>query len=139
MRGYGSFRVRQESYRAHRIAWALTRGPVPTEMLVCHTCDNTSCVRPEHLYVGTHADNMRDRHQRGRTARGDRHGSRLHPELVPRGERASHAVLTADAVREIRRLYAGGGHSHCTLAALYDVHPTTVGSILRRTTWAHVA
>jgi len=64
--GYGHFRGVTGRVQAHRQAWELTHGAIPAGMLVCHMCDNTACVRPEHLYIGTHADNMRDMVARGR-------------------------------------------------------------------------
>lgn len=63
-RGYGRFG--HDSRRAHRIAWELTFGPVPDGLLVCHTCDNPPCIRPEHLFLGTDADNARDMVAKGR-------------------------------------------------------------------------
>jgi hypothetical protein len=55
---------------AHRMSWEMHNGPIPDEMHVLHTCDNTRCVRPDHLFLGTHQDNMDDKVVKGRQATG---------------------------------------------------------------------
>jgi hypothetical protein len=81
---------------AHRAVYAEFVAPIPPGMYVLHSCDNRRCVAIEHLRLGTHADNMRDRHERGRTARGERMGA---------------AKLTEAAVLEIRdAVLTTGGH-----------------------------
>lgn len=65
--GYGRVHFRSQATYAHRVAWELTRGrTVPKDMCICHTCDNPACCRPDHLFLGTHANNIRDRDQKGR-------------------------------------------------------------------------
>jgi hypothetical protein len=85
--GYGEVWHDGRLYRAHRLAWELSNGPIPEGLLVLHKCDTPACVNVEHLFIGTHTDNMADRKRKGRQARGEQHGSRTHPESVRRGER----------------------------------------------------
>lgn len=99
--GYGQFRIGGRSVGAHRVAWELTNGPIPNGLHICHHCDNPPCVRPSHLFAGTHSVNMQDAMNKGRAlnlgrflrehpervARGDRSGARLHPESIVRGDR----------------------------------------------------
>lgn len=109
--GYGYFGYANRVGKAHRASWEIHYGPIPQGMLVCHHCDNPSCVRPDHLFLGTDADNMADRYAKGRYVTGERHPNarltdaqvRLIRERAAHGERTS--VLAADfrmSTRQIR-------------------------------------
>lgn len=81
--GYGTLRVRGKMTKAHRFSWELVYGRVPKGLLVCHRCDNPPCCNVEHLFLGTVADNNRDRHSKGRT------------QNLESGRAARHAALRA--------------------------------------------
>lgn len=75
--GYGMIAVGKGGKPAHRVSWQLHKGEIPAVMHVLHRCDTPSCVNPEHLFLGTHTDNMQDCAAKGRS-----HGLLLNPEAV---------------------------------------------------------
>lgn len=121
--GYGIFTwkaMKRGPLGAHRAAWILTHGDIPDGLWVLHHCDNPPCVRLDHLYVGTAADNAYDRTTHGRQVRGE--------------DVASHKLTTGD-VLEIRRRHAAGGITILALAAEYQVSTPVIGAVVRREWW----
>jgi len=135
--GYGAFRSYGRMVYTHRLSYTSLVAPIPEGQDVCHRCDNRPCVRPGHLFVGTRAENMADCARKGRGAVGERNGSVLHPERVPRGERVGSAKLTTAKVLEMRRL-ARAGVTLRAIASRFGVDHTTVWQIVRLKSWAHV-
>jgi hypothetical protein len=145
--GYGQFRsggVGSPTLRAHRAGWAIWHLHMPPDdLLVCHTCDIRLCVRPDHLFLGTPADNSADMVAKARQMRGEAHPNfgknwgRVKPEQRARGERNGASKLTANDVREIRRLYAEKARQ-VDLAAQFGINQTTVSQIVCRKRWTHV-
>lgn len=119
-KNYGMIGVLPSRNRlAHRVSWELHNGPIPQGMKVLHKCDNPPCVRPEHLFLGTHQDNMRDMvsKHRGSTCGGNRR------------------KLSESQVQEIRKRRAAG-EREIDLAAAYNVKRWTIGNIISRRSWA---
>ena len=153
--GYGRAYDGKRGRRAHALALELSTGvPVPLGAYVLHSCDNPPCCNPTHLRRGTAKDNKDDATARGRSKipyvhtpvpenrrpKGDRNGSRKHPERLMRGEAASrlHAAqrkLTVEAVLSIRRGFRGGT-TITELAREYGVGVPQVHRIVNRTRWS---
>ena len=115
--GYGQFGTPDGPRQAHRIAWCLARGPIPDGLQVCHRCDNRLCVRPDHLFLGTQADNMRDMIRKGRAAVRERHP-------MARLSRAQAESIRADT------------RTQQQIADEYGISQTHVGKIKRGLVWA---
>lgn len=129
--GYGQLMVDRRMAYAHRFAYQLAHGAIPPGMFVLHRCDNPRCCNPNHLFLGTHIDNMRDRESKGRSLPVRR------PERLARGERNGSARLTTSRVRAIRCAAADG----CALRQLareHGVSQRAIQNIVRRKVWRHV-
>lgn len=141
--GYGYFGICRDAkpalYRAHRVAWRITFGPIAKGLFVCHSCDNRSCCNPAHLWLGTQADNMRDAARKGRMASGERHPWRIHPERIRRGKWVASAKLVGDEVRAIRLLYGTGRYSYRRMASMFGLGHVTILAIVHRSRWKHIA
>ena len=121
------------SIRAHRYSYERYKGPIPDGSLVCHSCDNPGCVNPEHLWLGSQSDNVKDKIEKNRLGRTGWNLS-LH---APKGEQHHEARLTEEDVRTIRRK-AGEGRTGYQLAKDYRYDPSSIYRILRRETWKNI-
>ena len=122
----GYVRIRRKNHTGsdkpigvHRFIYEECFGDIPDGLMVCHKCDNPTCINPEHLFLGTCKDNMKDCSQKGRTLC---------------GERGTAHKLTEKQVREIRI----SNLSQTKLAVKYNVSQAAIWYIIRRRNWAHV-
>lgn len=121
--GYGLIRDEGVSVGAHRVSWKLNRGLIPEGLCVLHRCDVRPCVNPDHLFLGTRADNTADMMRKGRCrSRG------------LNGERNGFSKLTENQVLEIR---AASG-IQLEIAAKYGIHRGHVSDIRARKVWRHI-
>ena len=145
---YGQIKIEGRMRLAHHVSYELAHGPIPPGVQVLHHCDNPGCVRPDHLFLGTQSDNLRDMVAKGRGLtdeqqsairhpHGDDHWMRSKPERIARGERHGRAKMTAETVQEARRLSADGW-TLARLAERYGVRMSTLSMIIRRVTWRHL-
>ncbi|MDV4166197.1 HNH endonuclease [Rhizobium leguminosarum] len=121
--GYGRMNVSGKPILAHRISYTIHRGQIPKGMVVCHSCDNPNCVNPDHLFLGTQADNVTDMHNKGRAIK-----------RALSGENHGNAKLTEEAVKEIRN----SKESTSSLARKFGVSRAVVYAARERKTWTHI-
>jgi hypothetical protein len=120
--GYGIFPVRGRNVLAHRFAYELQRGPIPIGAHVLHHCDRRACVREDHLFTGSHRDNMAEMVSKSRN---------------PRGERMGNTRLTDADAQRIRELHRQGLRPK-QLGTMFGVAPAVIGNIVARRTWKHL-
>lgn len=134
--GYASFWYNGSPRPAHRISYELFIGTIPQGMHVLHKCDNPSCVNPEHLFIGTHSDNMIDKKAKGRVVShyGEDHWSRSKPESVRRGSRHPNSILTDSDVLFIRQ----STEQTSVLCKKFGVERSTIKKIRSGASWKHL-
>lgn len=120
--GYGVKGKKKTKEYTHRLAYAWVNGPIPPGMCVLHHCDNPPCCNPDHLFLGTHADNVADMVAKGRQQR---------------GEASGHAKLTVGDVVVFRELLEAGLDKKY-LCEFFDVRRQTLNDIIFGRTWTHV-
>jgi len=120
---YGQIFLNGKVRYAHRISYEIANGPIRNGLWVLHSCDNPPCVNPNHLFLGTHTDNVQDCIRKGR-------------DKKAYGEKAGKTKLRTDQV--LRILSLRGKMTQREIGEYFGVDHTTVGHILRRTSWAHL-
>jgi hypothetical protein len=122
-KGYGRIEVAGKARAVHRAIWAWANGPIPDGALVCHRCDNTSCARLEHLFLGSNDENMADMMRKGRS----RGPGRL------RGERNPSSKNSDAEVKAMREKFASG-HTLTELVAEYGLSRNGVWQLVKGST-----
>ena len=120
--GYGIFRYKGKLACAHRVSYEIEYGSILDELCVLHKCDNTGCVNPDHLFLGTQLDNMQDKVKKNRQFKGEIHNK---------------TPFTEGDIKVIRDLRSEG----CTLQLLGDffgVSKQAIRAITLRQSWKHI-
>lgn len=113
--GYGKLRILDKTKPAHRFSYELYKGEIPEGVFVCHSCDNRACVNPDHLWLGTHDDNMADM---------------VYKERSKAGEDNPSSKLTVSDVKDIRNLFVKNSYTQTLLAEMFGVSQQSIGRIV---------
>jgi hypothetical protein len=119
--GYGKKQYKGRPWGAHRLTWILANGEIPDGLLVCHKCDNPSCINLNHLYLGTNAENQKDKSDRNRI----------------RGEKNPKAILTDFDIPTIFELLHLG-FTQKAIGDMYGVSSYAIQDIKRGKNWTHI-
>ena len=120
--GYGGFQMRHKKPLAHRVSYLLTYGDIGKGLCVCHACDNRACVNPDHLFLGTQEENMKDMVNKGRQSKS-------------RGEQIGNSKLTPKKVRAIRSMYSRGDLLQKEISEMFGISAKQVSVIANRVQW----
>lgn len=123
--GYGRITIGKRKFLAHRVSYGILVGKIPNGMDVLHHCDNPSCINPKHLFLGTDKDNVADCIRKGR-------------QRNAYGEKCHFAKLTANQVREIRKIYKKGKIGCTKIGRIYGMSRSAILLIVKRIKWKHI-
>jgi hypothetical protein len=122
--GHGLMGRAYKVERTHRLSWEDVNGPIPEGLVICHKCDNPACIRPDHLFIGTHAINSADMRAKNRG---------VNPPALP-GAQNPAAKLTGRQVSAIKR----SNGPQRIIASKYGISKSQVGRIKQGLSWASV-
>jgi hypothetical protein len=125
--GYGIIYHDSKQWYVHRLEWTNNFGEIPKGKCVCHTCDNRKCYNINHLFLGSHLENMQDMAKKG-----------VLLKRAARGEKQALSKFTEKQIREIRKIYDKEKYSIHKMAKIFSIAFSTMYCILTRKTWAHV-
>lgn len=123
--GYGGFWVNDKSIPAHRYSYKLEFGEFSDDLFVLHKCDNRICVRPTHLFLGTHQDNMDDKISKGRDAN-------------QKGESNPRSIFSDTDIIKIRQLHSTGKYKQKDIATIFNRPLSTINQIITGKRWKHL-
>ena len=139
-RGYGRHWAHGKAVQAHRFSYELHYDPIPDGLEALHSCDNPRCCRPDHIFLGTQADNVHDAQNKGRRRQGV-----MKPTPRPRtnvnrrrGELSPAAKVTAEQVRWMRAMWATKQYTQTAMARMLSIKQVTVSAIVNRRLWKHL-
>lgn len=120
--GYGRLKIKGKHISVHRFSYELHKGKIPVGLFVCHSCDNRLCVNPDHLWLGTNTDNIRDMEKKGRSKH-------------PNKENHWKSKFSISDIKKIREKYKTGYFSKKELAKEFGTCKSNMASILQNKTW----
>lgn len=123
--GHGRVKIKSKDLKAHRVSWEYHKGPIPDGMFVLHTCDNPPCINPEHLFLGTQLENMRDMHSKNRN-------------VSSLGEKHGRSKLTEVEVKQIKNMLLEGRYSHREIGEGFGVTGAAITQIAIGNNWRDV-
>jgi|SRR5208282_382127 len=122
--GYGVMKCKKRFIKTHRFSWKINFGPIPEGMYVCHKCDNRKCNNPEHLFLGTHEDNMKDMINKNR-------------QRGAVGESNAKAIINKEKALEIKKMLSNG-MTTIQIAKDLNISRAIVFGIKHKKNWSHI-